>query len=105
MIFFWLFYYLLLTGICYFFIKAIKNKFIVYLFTPVLFGFFGAIWFVKPESYNLAPIFSILFLELSIVESNGINRLLRPLIASIFFLQLLSFLYYFYQKNLNKEKN
>jgi hypothetical protein len=105
MIFFWLFYYLLLTGICYFFIKAIKNKFIVYFFTPVLFGFFGAIWFVKPESYNLAPIFSILFLELSIVESNGINRLLRPLIVSIFFLQLLSFLYYFYQKNSNKEKN
>lgn len=100
--FFWLLYYLFLIGTCYFFIKAIKNKFLVYFFTPVLFGFFGAIWFVKPESYNLAPIFSILFLELSIVESNGINRLLRPLIVSIFFLQLLSFLYYFLQKKSKK---
>jgi len=102
---FWSFYYLLLIGICFLFIKAIKNKFIVYFFTPLLFGFFGAIWFVKPESFNLAPIFSILFLELSIVESNGINRLLRPLIGTILIFQLFSFLFYFYQKKSNKKIN
>ena len=99
MIFFWFFYYLFLLSICYLFINSIKNQFLVYFFTPVLFGFFGAIWFVKPESYNLAPIFSILFLELSIVESNGINRLLRPLLTSIFILELFSLLFYFYKKN------
>ena len=103
MTFFWFFYYLLLIVICYFFINTIKNKFLVYFFTPVLFGFFGAVWFVKPESYNLAPIFSILFLELSIIEFNGISRLLRPLLTSIFILQLFSFLVYFYRKKFKKK--
>jgi len=105
MILFWFSYYLLLIVVCYFFIKTIKNKFLVYFFTPVLFGFFGAVWFVKPESYNLAPIFSIFFLEFSIVEPNGINRLLRPLLASIFILQLFSFLVYFYQKRFKRKLN
>ena len=103
MILFWLFYYLLLIVICYFFIKTIKNKFLVYFFTPVLFGFFGAVWFVKPESNNLAPILSILFLELSIIEFNGISRLLRPLVTSIFILQLFSFLVYFYRKKFERK--
>lgn len=103
MTFFWLFYYLLLIVICYFFIKSIKNKFLVYFFTPVLFGFFGAVWFVKPENYNLAPIFSILFLELSIIEFNGMSRLLRPLLTSIFILQLFSLLIYFYQKKIKRK--
>ncbi len=103
MIFFWFFYYLLLIVICYFFIKSIKNKFLVYFFTPVLFGFFGAVWFAKPENYNLAPIFSILFLELSIIEFNGMSRLLRPLITSIFILQLFSLLIYFYQKKIKRK--
>ena len=103
MTFFWLYYYLLLIIICYFFIKTIKNKFLVYFFTPVLFGFFGAVWFAKPESFNLAPIFSILFLELSIIESNGMSRLLRPLITSIFILQLFSLLIYFYQKKIKRK--
>tara|TARA_B100001057_G_scaffold137190_1_gene136831 strand:+ start:405 stop:716 length:312 start_codon:yes stop_codon:yes gene_type:complete len=103
MIFFWLFYYLFLTIICYFFINTIKNKFIIYFFTPVLFGFFGAVWFVKPESYDLAPIFSILFLELSIIEFNGMSRLLRPLLTSIFILQLFSLLIYFYQKKIKRK--
>ena len=103
MIFFWLFYYLLLTIICYFFINTIKNKFLIYFFTPVLFGFFGAVWFVKPESNDLAPIFSILFLELSIIEFNGMSRLLRPLLTSIFILQLFSLLIYFYQKKIKRK--
>lgn len=103
MIFFWLFYYLLLTIISYFFINTIKNKFLIYFFTPVLFGFFGAVWFVKPESYDLAPIFSILFLELSIIEFNGMSRLLRPLLTSIFILQLFSLLIYFYQKKIKRK--
>ena len=103
MIFFWFFYYSLLIATCYFFINAINNKFLIYFFTPVVFGFFGAIWFVKPESYNLAPIFSILFLELSILESNGINRLLRPLLTTIFIFQLFSFTFYLYQKKVKKK--
>ena len=103
MILFWLFYYLFLIGICYLFAKVIKNKFLVYFLTPVLFGFFGAVWFVKPESYNLTPIFSILFLELSIIEFNGMSRLLRPLLTSIFILQLFSLLIYFYQKKIKRK--
>lgn len=101
---FWIFYYLMLLGICIIFSKTNNNKFINYLFVPIVFSFFGSVWFTSPGSDNLAPIFSILFLELSIIESNGINRLIRPLIVSILVFQLLSFLYYFYRKTSQKEK-
>lgn len=105
MIFFWLSYYLLLILICFFAIKALKNRFLVYFFTPVLFGFFGAIWFLKPGNYDLAPISTIIFLELFVVESNGLYRLLRPLLATIFIFQIVSLLYFFIQKEANKKVN
>ena len=105
MIFFWLSYYLLLILICFFIAKALENRFLVYFFTPVLFGFFGAIWFLKPGNYDLAPISTILFLELFVVESNGLYRLLRPLLTTIFFLQILSLLYFFTQTKANNKDN
>ncbi len=102
MIIFWLFYYLVLIFICYFLAKIINNKFIKFFLIPIVFGIFGAIWFIEPGGNEIAPIMSILFLESTILESNGLNRLIRPLISFIFLLELVSLIYYFYTKKILK---
>jgi len=104
MIFFWIFYYSVLIFICYLLSKIINNKFIKFFFIPIIFGIFGSIWFIEPEVNEIAPIISILFLESSILESNGISRLMRPIISFIFLLELISLIYYFYlKKNFKNE--
>ena len=104
MILFWIFYYLLLIFICYLFIKTFKNKFLNFFLVPIIFGIFGSIWFSNPGNPQLAPIISILFLEASIIDSNGIQRLIRPMVSTIFFLEILSLLYYLKtKKNFQKE--
>ena len=75
-----------------------------FFLTPIIFGLFGSIWFIEPGSYEFSPIASIFFLEASIIESNGINRLIRPLIGFIFLLELISLSYYFYLKRTFKKK-
>lgn len=101
----WIVYYFSLLIICLFFLKSNSNKFINFFFTPFIFGLFGSVWFTSPGSLELAPIISILFLESFILESNGFERLIRPLIAFILILQLSSFFYYFYKKNLFLKRN
>tara|TARA_A100001011_G_scaffold74790_1_gene76905 strand:+ start:304 stop:615 length:312 start_codon:yes stop_codon:yes gene_type:complete len=98
MIIFWFFYYLSLILACYSLSKFVDNKFIRFFFIPVIFGIFGAPWFIEPGGNEIAPIISILFLESSILESNGFNRLIRPLISFIFLLELISLIFYFYTK-------
>ncbi len=102
MIFFWFFYYLILIFICFSLSKLIQNKFIKFFLIPIIFGIFGSLWYVEPGKNEIAPIVSILFLELSILESNGINRLLRPIISFIFLLEFISLVYYFIQKSFSK---
>ena len=102
MIFFWFFYYLILIFICYSLSKVIQNKFIKYFLIPIIFGIFGSLWYAEPGKNEIAPIISILFLELSILESNGINRLLRPIISFILFLELISLISYFIHKSFSK---
>ena len=101
MIFIWIFYYFALTSLCYFFIKINKNKFIKFFFTPIIFGIFGSIWFLKPGSSELAPIISIIFLESSIIEPNGLNRLLRPMVSYIFLSEIISLIIYLNLKRNN----
>ena len=98
MIFIWLIYYLFLFFICFSLLKILKNKFLKAFFVPIIFGIFGSFWFLEPGGNEIAPIISILFLESTILESNGINRLIRPLISFTFFLELISLIYYFYIK-------
>ena len=102
MIFFWFFYYLILICICFSLSKVIRNKFIKYSLIPIIFGIFGSLWFVEPGKNEMAPIISIIFLELSILESNGINRLLRPAISFIVFLEFISLISYFIYKRFSK---
>ncbi len=102
MIFFWLFYYLVLIFICFSLSKLIQKKFIKYFLIPFIFGVFGSLWYVEPGKNEIAPIISILFLELSILESNGINRLLRPALSFILFLEFISLISYFIRKRFSK---
>ena len=102
MIFFWFFYYLVLIFICFSLSKIIQKKFIKYFLIPIIFGIFGSLWYVEPGNNEIAPIISILFLELSILESNGINRLLRPIISFVFLLEFVSLIFYFTHKRLSK---
>ncbi len=95
----WFLYYFSLILVCYLFSKILSNKFIKFFFIPVLFGIFGSIWFIEPGSNEVAPIVSIIFLESSILDSNGNNRLLRPMVSFVFVFQIISLLYYFFIKN------
>ena len=104
MILFWISYYTLLFFICYIFTKFNKNKFINYFFTPILLGVFGSVWFTNPGTSALSPIIAILFLELSIIEPNGLSRLIRPMISFIFFFEMMSFFIYIYNKRVFKKK-
>tara|TARA_B100000989_G_scaffold292798_1_gene269255 strand:+ start:580 stop:894 length:315 start_codon:yes stop_codon:yes gene_type:complete len=88
--FVWIIYYFLIFLICYLFSKLNKNKLINYFFIPIIFGVFGSLWFINPGDSSLAPIISIIFLEFSIMDSNGLERLIRPLISSILILEILS---------------
>ena len=96
--FVWIIYYFLIFLICYLFSKWNKNKFINYFFIPIIFGVFGSLWFINPGDSSLAPIISIIFLESSIMDSNGLERLIRPLISSILILEILSIVLYFLRK-------
>ena len=95
----WLLYYFSLILVCYLFSKILSNKFIKFFFIPVLFGIFGSLWFIEPGSNEVAPIVSIIFLESSILDSNGNNRLLRPMVSFVFVFQIISLVYYFSTKN------
>ena len=98
MIFFWVIYYFSILVICYLFSKLNKNKFINYFFIPIILGIFGSLWFISPGDSLVAPIISIIFLESSIIEPNGLERLVRPLISSIFILEILSLILYLIKK-------
>ena len=98
------FYYLILFFLLYLFVQTINNKFIRYFFSPVLLGIFGSFWFIEPGSNNIAPIISIMFLEASILEPNGTDRLIRPLVSFIFLLELISLLVYFGNKKILRKK-
>ena len=98
------FYYFLLFFLIYLFINFINNKFIRYFFTPILLGLFGSFWFIEPGSNNLAPILSIIFLESSILESNGFERLFRPLISFICLLEVISLIIYLNNRKIFKKK-
>ena len=103
MIFIWFTYYVFLFFICFSLLKLTKNKFLKFFFVPIILGVFGSIWFLEPGRNEIAPIISILFLESTILESNGVERLIRPLISSIFLIEFISLIYYFYSRRAFKK--
>ncbi len=98
---FWVIYYLILLVLSATFAKLFKSIFLKFLYTPIFFSIFGSIWFIAPGSPEIAPIISIFFLENTILDSNGINRLIRPLVSFLFFFEIISFIFYFSLKRNN----
>ncbi len=83
MIFFWALYLVISFVISYclsFFFKKRLLKIFVFSFSLSLMISF---WYKIPGENDIAPIFTIFFLENTILVDNGIMRLVRPLVLSI----------------------
>ncbi len=107
MIFFWLFYFFINFLISFSLFKILNNKFLGTVLAFLVFGTLSGIWFIYPGSQNLAPIVSIFFLENTILESNGLIRLVRPFLAFFFsgLILGLSFILIKRKLNFSKRKN
>ena len=107
MTYFWTFYFLLSFLISFSFLKLFSNFFLRYLFFLISLSLLSSVWFIYPGSRDLAPIASILFLESTIIESNGYIRLVRPFLAFFFsgLILGLSFILIKRKLNFSKRKN
>ena len=84
MTFFWLIYVLLSFGISFLLSFLFKKHYMqIFVFSFTL-SVFLTVWFKEPGVSTLSPIFSIFFLELTILDDNGFYRLIRPFL--LFFL-------------------
>lgn len=104
MLFFWILYFVLSFLISFAFYKLFSYRWLGFVSSIILFGLLSGVWFVYPASKELAPIISILFLENTIIESNGYLRLFRPFLISLFVGLFLSLFYIFFKKRLGSSK-
>ena len=77
--FFLISYCILSVLISYFFTKFSNINSVKYFLFFFSLPIFLSFWFKYPGSSDLAPIIYIFILEASVLESNGIERLIRPL--------------------------
>tara|TARA_X000000368_G_scaffold401834_1_gene375107 strand:- start:486 stop:716 length:231 start_codon:yes stop_codon:yes gene_type:complete len=56
----------------------VKNRTLKVLIFSFTLSIFATFWFKNPGSDSLAPVFSIFLIESTIVDSNGLIRILRP---------------------------
>ena len=113
MLIFWIFYYLLSFLISLSVYKLFSSRVAGFTVAIFVFGLLSGTWFIYPGNQELAPIASILFLESTIIESNGYLRLLRPFIIStllgLFFAVILIFinkkLRFYKEKRLKNSNN
>lgn len=90
MIFFWSSYLLLSCLLSLLLSLLVKNRFfkvVVFCFSLAL---MTTVWFKSPGENVIAPIISIFLLEYTILENNGIERILRPLGFVSFFLTVIA---------------
>lgn len=80
---FWLLYFFISFLIGFLSSLFFQRKFLkIFTFFLVFFAM-TSIWFKTPGENEMAPILSILLLESSILDSNGLMRLIRPFSLSI----------------------
>ena len=88
MIFFWSSYLFLSCLLSLLLSLLVKNRFfkvVVFCFSLAL---MTTVWFKSPGESVIVPIISIFLLEYTILENNGIERILRPLGFVSFFLTM-----------------
>ena len=83
MIFFWILYFSLSLIVSFLLTSFIKKRLLKVLVFSISFSLISSLWFKSPGDTTLVPIISIFFLENTILESNGLWRIIRPL--SLFF--------------------
>ena len=77
---FWVLYFFISFILSILLSFLVENRFFKILIFSTIFSIFSTIWFKNPGMSSLAPIFTIFFLESTIVENNGLTRLFRPMI-------------------------
>ncbi len=75
---FLLIYLILTIVLSYLFSFMVKNRTLKVLIFSFTLSIFATFWFKNPGSDSLAPVFSIFLIESTIVDSNGLIRILRP---------------------------
>ena len=93
MTFFWLIYFLLTFLISFLLTKLFETKFMKILIFSFSFALMVGIWFKSPGDSSIAPILSILLLESSILEGNGLSRIFRPFLITAFFSLIVSYMF------------
>tara|TARA_S200000501_G_scaffold377914_1_gene438126 strand:- start:1068 stop:1343 length:276 start_codon:yes stop_codon:yes gene_type:complete len=86
------------------FYKVISNRFFGLIIASIILGSLLGVWFIEPESRNLAPIISIIFMENTLIESNGLARVLRPLTAFILLVLISVLIFLFLKKVIFKKR-
>lgn len=95
---FWIVYIIISVILIFLISVLIKNLFLKITFLSFFSALFLGVWFISPGSTEIAPIFSIFILEVSILESNGLQRIFRPFFAIFLFTLICSSAYYIYKK-------
>ena len=104
MLVFWILYLFFSFLISFAFYKLFTHRGLGFVFSIMLFGLLSGAWYVYPGSQELAPIISILFLENTIIESNGYLRLFRPFLISLFIGLSAALIFIFLKKKLGFRK-
>lgn len=90
MILFWMIYFFLSFGLSFLLSLLANNKFLKIIIFSFSLSLMCTVWFKNPGEDLVAPIISILILESTILENNGIERVLRPLGLITFFVTLIT---------------
>tara|TARA_A100001011_G_scaffold327527_1_gene351733 strand:+ start:124 stop:447 length:324 start_codon:yes stop_codon:yes gene_type:complete len=104
MLFFWILYFVFSFLISFAIYKLFFHRRLGFVSSIISFGLLSGVWFIYPGSQELAPIVSILFLENTIIESNGYLRLLRPFLISLFVGLSFGLIFIFFKKKLSIRK-
>ena len=78
----WTIYIFLSIFISFLVRKTIKNFYIKRVLFSLLLSFFISVWFSVPGKDDIAPIPSILFVNIIEIESFNISRIIRPFLLS-----------------------
>ncbi len=90
MIYFWFLYLFISLIISYLLSLLLDNRILKAIIFSISLSLMCAVWFKIPGENLIAPIISIFLLESTILENNGFERILRPLVLISFILTSLT---------------
>ncbi len=94
MIYFVAIYFLVSILISYLLTLFSSKRFLKILIFSLSLSLFSTYWFKIPGESTLAPVISIILLESTILEGNGIFRVLRPLALTSFLFFIITIIFW-----------